>query len=91
MAVSPFVFRLEREVSFTPNHEVEEVVWVPLEFLLDESNRDEMTWRYRGVAMTVPCYWYEGRCIWGLSLMMLGELLDLVEGTNGKRTGWRRR
>ena len=91
MAVSPFVFRLEQEVSFTPNHEVDEVVWVPLGFLLDENNRQEMTWRYRGVAMTVPCYWYEGRCIWGLSLMMLGELLDLVEGTNGKRTGWRRR
>jgi len=91
MAVSPFVFRLERETRFTPNHEVDEVVWVPLEFLLDEGNREEMTWRYRGVSMRVPCYWYEGRCIWGLSLMMLGELLDLVEGTRGKRTRWRRR
>ena len=91
MAVSPFVFRLEREVEFTPNHEVAEVVWVPLEFLLDEDNREQMIWRYRGAEIPVPCYWYEGRCIWGLSLMMLGELLDLAEGTLGKRTGWRRR
>jgi 8-oxo-dGTP pyrophosphatase MutT (NUDIX family) len=41
MAVSPFVFRLEREVEFSPNHEVAEVVWVPLEFLLDTNNRQE--------------------------------------------------
>lgn len=91
MAVSPFVFRLERDVEFTLNYEVAEVVWVPLEFLLDEENREEMIWRYRGAEIPVPCYWYEGRCIWGLSLMMLGELLDLAEGTGGKRTAWRRR
>jgi 8-oxo-dGTP pyrophosphatase MutT (NUDIX family) len=94
MAVSPFVFRLDTDVTngatFTPNHEVAEVIWVPLEFLLDEANQEEMTWRYKGVSMTVPCYWYEGRCIWGLSLMMLGELLDLVEGSNHRQMSWQR-
>jgi 8-oxo-dGTP pyrophosphatase MutT (NUDIX family) len=49
MAVSPFVFRLEREVRFTPNYEVAEVVWVPLEFLLDTDNREQMVWQYKGV------------------------------------------
>ena len=90
MAVSPFVFRLEREVQFTINHEVAEVIWVPLEFLLDENNREEMNWRYKGASIPVPCYWYEGRCIWGLSLMMLGELLDLAQGKKVKRSRWRR-
>ena len=90
MAVSPFVFRLDREVTFTPNHEVAEVVWVPLEFLLDDDNLAEMTWRYKGAEITMPCYWYEGRCIWGLSLMMLGELLDLVEGKKSRQAQWRR-
>ena len=41
MAVSPFVFRLDREVTFTPNHEVAEVIWVPLEFLMDEDNQQD--------------------------------------------------
>lgn len=91
MAVSPFVFRLDREARFTLNHEVAEVVWVPLEFLLDANNREEMIWRYKGVSIPVPCYRYEGRCIWGLSLMMLGELLDLAEGRSLKRPGWHRR
>jgi 8-oxo-dGTP pyrophosphatase MutT (NUDIX family) len=91
MAVSPFVFRLDREVTFTPNYEVAEVVWVPLEFLTDEDNREEMIWKYKGARIPVPCYMYEGRCIWGLSLMMLDELLDLVAGRKPRRLRWRRR
>ena len=90
MAVSPFVFRLEREADLTPNHEVAEIVWVPLRFLLDDSNREEMMWHYRGAEIPVPCYWYEGHCIWGLSLMMLGELLDLAQENRGKRAASRR-
>lgn len=90
MVVSPFVFRLDHAVTFTPNHEVAQIVWVPLEFLSDENNRQEMIWDYRGVRMPVPCYWYEGYCIWGLSLMMLDELLDLVAGRTPRRLGRRR-
>jgi 8-oxo-dGTP pyrophosphatase MutT (NUDIX family) len=90
MAVSPFVFRLEREVTFTPNYEVAEVVWVPLEFLLDTDNREKMTWEYKGVKIPMPCYMYGKRCIWGLSLMMLDELMDLIEGKNPARPRWRR-
>ncbi len=89
MVVTPFVFRLDREVEFAPNHEVAEVVWVPLEFLLDADNREEMIWEYRGIKMPLPCYFYGRRCIWGLSLVMLDELMDLVEGTNPRRPPWR--
>ncbi len=92
MTVSPFVFRLDREVTFTPNHEVAEVVWIPLEFLLDTDNRETMTWEYRGLRVKMPCYFYGKRRIWGLSLMMLDELMDLVEGQrNPARRVWRRR
>ncbi|MEZ5574047.1 MAG: CoA pyrophosphatase [Halioglobus sp.] len=91
MAVSPFVFRLDREVTFTLNHEVAEVIWVPLEFLSDPDNLEEMIWDFKGVKMTVPCYHYDGRCIWGLSLMMLDELLELVEGDSRRRSLWRPR
>ena len=91
LAVTPFVFRLEREVEFTPNYEVAEVVWIPLEFLLDSDNRTSMLWERGGVKLPLPCYMYEGRRIWGLSLMMLDELMDLVEGKNPARKNWRRR
>ena len=91
MAVSPFVFRLEREVTFTPNYEVAEVVWIPLEFLLESDNREDMVWERGGVKIPLPCYFYEGRRIWGLSLMMLDELMDLIEERNPRRPLWRRR
>ena len=91
MAVSPFVFRLDREVIFQANYEVAEIIWVPLDFLVDVGNREEMTWTYKGVKIAVPCYRYQGRCIWGLSLMMLDELLALVEGMSPLRRRWRRR
>ena len=90
MAVSPFVFRLEREVTFTPNYEVAEVVWIPLEFLLDTDNREDMVWEFKGTSISMPCYFYGKRRIWGLSLMMLDELMDLVEGRNTQRKRWRR-
>jgi 8-oxo-dGTP pyrophosphatase MutT (NUDIX family) len=91
MAVSPFVFKLERDVDLTPNYEVAEVVWVPLEFLMDPDNREQMTWQYKGAEFPMPCYMFQGRRIWGLSLMMLDELLDVIEGRNSPRIPWRRR
>ena len=91
MAVSPFVFRLDREVEFTPNYEVAETVWVPLEYLLEESNRETMQWNWKGMEIPMPCYMYEGYCIWGLSLMMLDELADLVVENSARRASWRRR
>lgn len=91
MIVTPYVFRLEQEVIFSPNYEVAEVVWVPLEFLLDTDNRESMVWQRGKLSLTLPCYLYGGRRIWGLSLMMLDELMDLVEGQrNPKRKHWRR-
>ena len=89
MAVSPFVFRLEREAALSLNHEVDEVIWVPFSFLMNENNREEMLWQYRGVDIPVPCYNYQGRCIWGLSLMMLGELLDIAGNRGLDRSRWR--
>jgi 8-oxo-dGTP pyrophosphatase MutT (NUDIX family) len=78
MVVSPYVFKLEREAEFTLNHEVAEVLWVPLDFLMDPANVEKMTWTRRGVQIPLSCYMYRGRRIWGLSLMMLGELLTLL-------------
>ncbi|MFK7976771.1 MAG: CoA pyrophosphatase [Halioglobus sp.] len=90
MAVSPFVFRLDREVTFTPNYEVAETVWIPLEYILNTDNREKMKWNYKGIDISVPCYQYQGYCIWGLSLMMLDELMDLVQGNVKRRPRWLR-
>ncbi len=78
MVVSPYIFRLDRDVELTPNYEVAEIVWVPLDFLKDKGNREKMVWERNGIEIPLPCYMYEGRRIWGLSLMMLDEFLGLI-------------
>lgn len=90
LVITPYVFHLRRGVNFHPNHEVQEVVWVPLEFLLDTDNRSEMLWERGSLKLRMPCYDYEGRRIWGLSLKMLDELMDLVAGRSATRPSWRR-
>lgn len=78
MVVSPYVFRLHTPVSLHPNYEVAEAVWVPLAFLLDRSNRERMEWRRGRLSLNLPCYFFGGRRIWGMSLAMLDELLGLA-------------
>ena len=90
LVITPYVFRLHRRVNFHPNDEVAECVWVPLEFLLDTDNRQQMTWERGGVTLRLPCYFFEGRRIWGLSLQMLDELMDIVAGKSPARPVWRR-
>jgi hypothetical protein len=89
MIVSPYIFRLDRDVEFTPNYEVAEVLWVPLEYLMDRSNVEKMTWSRNGVEIPLPCYRYQGRQIWGLSLMMLDEFLNLL-GSKSPSLHWRK-
>jgi 8-oxo-dGTP pyrophosphatase MutT (NUDIX family) len=79
MVILPYVFELVDEPELRPNHEVQAIVWVPLDFLLDRGNRSRLTWTRLGVPIPLPCYRFEGRVIWGLTLGMVDELLELVE------------
>ena len=78
MVISCFVFTLEGEPELALNHEVDEVVWVPLPFIADASNRETMQWQRNNKPLTLPCYFYQGRRIWGLSLMMFDHLIELA-------------
>jgi 8-oxo-dGTP pyrophosphatase MutT (NUDIX family) len=76
--VAPFVFAIRGAPELTLSDEVQEVIWVPLAFLLDTANRGDMLWRGRGVPMLLPCYRFEGHLIWGLTLKMVDELLARI-------------
>jgi 8-oxo-dGTP pyrophosphatase MutT (NUDIX family) len=78
LSVVPFVFELKGEPTLIPNNEVQEALWVPLPFLLDRANRGRFVWTGRGVPLVMPCYRFGERVIWGLTLHMLDELLDLL-------------
>lgn len=77
MALTPFVFRLENEPEWRLNSEVVEKLWVPFSFFRNDENRKTMDWTSGGRTRTLPCYDYENRRIWGLTLVMLDELVGL--------------
>lgn len=74
MIVSPYVFNCRKKPQLKINREGVEALWVPLSFLANPANRSEMIWRVAGMKLRFPCYDYEGRRIWGLTLLMLNEL-----------------
>ena len=80
MLVAPFIFRVDGTPSFELNHEVDDTVWVPLNFLLDDANRGRHQWDWRGEVLESDAFTYDGRLIWGLSLMMIDELLEIIGG-----------
>ena len=78
MLVTPFIFSVSELPALTPNHEVDDVVWVPLYFLMDESNREPLEWEWKGQKMETDSYLYDCYRIWGLSLMMIDEMMGLL-------------
>ena len=78
MLVTPFIFSVSELPELTPNDEVDDVVWVPLHFLMDESNRQPLEWEWKGQKMETDSYLYDCYRIWGLSLMMIDEMMGLL-------------
>jgi 8-oxo-dGTP pyrophosphatase MutT (NUDIX family) len=88
LVVRPFVFAWPGELPpLTPNEEVAETLIVPLRQLLDGDGRSTMTWQREGVTATLPCVALGAHQLWGLTLRVIDDLLDRLDG---KGTGLRR-
>jgi 8-oxo-dGTP pyrophosphatase MutT (NUDIX family) len=83
MVISPFVFELQSNPALTTNYEVEEVVWVPVAFLADHTNRETMPYRRYGLSLDLPCYRFRGHVIWGLTFGMAEDLVRLAADAIG--------
>lgn len=77
MAITPFLFTTVGEPEFVLNYEVAEIVWMPLDFFIDQGNRAEMTWSLSGFKKQMPCYYFHEYRVWGLTLRMLDELCQI--------------
>ncbi|MBK8013845.1 MAG: CoA pyrophosphatase [Deltaproteobacteria bacterium] len=86
LIISPFVFSVGEAPPLALNHEVQEVVWIPISFFLDPRHRTHMRRAIADVPVTLPCYNYQSRCIWGLTLRMVDELLAILRGLAATRT-----
>ncbi|WP_044873667.1 CoA pyrophosphatase [Pseudomonas sp. LFM046] len=77
--VTPFVGLVPDFVQYRANHgEIDSVFSVPLEFFRDDPR--QMTHRidYLGRSWYVPCYQFGEYKIWGLTAIMVVELVNLV-------------
>jgi hypothetical protein len=83
LVIEPFVFAVEERPILETNHEVDEVVWVPFDFLLDRTKRSTIPWRHGELAIRLPCYRWGEHVIWGLTFGMVDELVTLLEGGSG--------
>ena len=79
MAISPHVFLLTGDVNPRPNHEVEEVHWIPVSELLDPASRSTTPYTLRGIHFDLPCFRVRERVIWGLTYQMLMGLFGVLK------------
>lgn len=80
LVVHPYVFAVgDEDPALTPDErEVQEVVWVPFDLFLDPKNRQNLDMTYEGQQYQFPCYRFQGRVIWGLTLKMVDELVAVI-------------
>lgn len=73
--VTPVVGLLTPPVAFAPDpNEVASIFEVPLEFLLDERNRQRRTRQFQGQQVGYYVFEYEEKVIWGATAGMLVNL-----------------
>lgn len=79
MTIVPFVFELTTDAELTYSEEVAEVVWVPLEPLLQGRLRTTFAVDRRGGEFAqLPAHDVDGRIVWGLTYRMLDSLFELL-------------
>ena len=80
LLVRPYVFALDHVPAFRPNHEVAAVHRFPVDRLLDGRGRSTMTRMFQDLRWVMPCVDYDGVRLWGLTLRMIDDLLDRIDG-----------
>lgn len=79
--VTPWVGVLEAEAPYpykVNDHEVAQVVEVPMSFLLEEGNMELEVRQHQGREVLVPAFCYNGHRIWGATARMLHQLIELL-------------
>jgi 8-oxo-dGTP pyrophosphatase MutT (NUDIX family) len=81
MIVTPYLFQARHVPELVlDTEEVADVLWIPLSHFAEPGNRQAMDWEFAGKPVSLPCYFFNQQRIWGLSLMMLDELLAIAQG-----------
>ncbi len=80
LVIEPFAFELAGSETLVINHEVQEAFWLPLSFLTDRSHRSSLEYAIDRGTVRLPCYYWKGRMLWGLTLRILDEVIEILTG-----------
>lgn len=75
MVVTPYVYRVPRALAVAPGAEAARLWWEPLTTLVDPDRQRSHVWRVAGLPLRFPAIEVSGARLWGLSLMMVKELV----------------
>jgi len=82
MLIAPHVFQITGDPAFTPNHEVAEVVWAPLNVLAANTLHSTETMPMGGRPTIFNGYRLErGHFVWGLTYRILKSFFATVDPT----------
>ena len=81
MVVSPYVYRTPRALALEPSREAAKLWWEPIAHFAEPDRRKPIVWRVAGLPLRFPSVEVSGARLWGLSLMMVNELI--------RATGWK--
>ncbi|MFP6796261.1 MAG: CoA pyrophosphatase [Pseudomonadales bacterium] len=80
MLVAPFVFEIDELPVFSPNHEVDEIVWGPLDHMRDRSLCDTETRRVGSSSTVFNGYRLAGgHFVWGLTYRALQTFFKVLD------------
>jgi len=79
--VSPFVGAIPYPVEFRHGTgEVEEIIEIPLAYLLDPMVVEEVMLKWKGRDVKTLVYHYRGHAIWGATARILADFLEALQG-----------
>ena len=79
LVIRPFVFALTTSAPpFSPNYEVAEVLWAPLQPMLEGLVDTTRPYEHGGMRFDLPAFDVDGRVVWGLTYQMLQAFFVLL-------------
>jgi 8-oxo-dGTP pyrophosphatase MutT (NUDIX family) len=77
--VKPHVAFIDHRPDWSPDaHEVERVVEMPLAHLLNPASIGRMTIHRGPLTFHAPCFVFDGDRIWGVTAVVLGDLIHVI-------------
>lgn len=79
LKVTPFVGLVDDQISLIKDpREIDEIFQVPLAFFLQQEPELTTPFKFLGTHFRLPNYYYEDKRIWGLTALMIIDLINHV-------------